>query len=158
MALGEGAFEAWAAASRVAGTCAGEKPRVTIVARSWLDGCGAGSGAGSEADDCVDKLSDELHDDWLVVEPVRGEAERCSTERQRGMLGSGAVRGSLDSIIETTIFSSSSEVIWRWFPRLRLLAHESCLRILGRTMSIRADSVPKSTASSSATESTLPDS
>jgi len=73
------------------------------------------------------------------------------------MLRSGALSGSLASIMETTIFSKSSEVMCRSRPRLRLLAHESCLRMRGRMMSTGADSDVKSTASSSGTESTLPD-
>lgn len=48
--------------------------------------------------------------------------------------------------------------MWRSLPRLRLLAHESCLWILGRRISSGADSEVNSTASSSATESTLPES
>lgn len=71
--------------------------------------------------------------------------------------GRGAFKGSLHWIMPATIFSRSSEVIWRSL-RLRLLAQESCLRILGRAMSRAGVSEQNSTASSSTTESRLPDS
>ena len=119
----------------------------------------------SGSGDCgegADSSPEVWYDDSVVVEPVRsGSGARVvmdSTGGDRGMMGSGAVSGSLASMMETTIFSSSSEVMWRSRPRLRLLAHESCLCILGRTISTGLVSALRSTASSSATESTLPDS
>jgi hypothetical protein len=115
--------------------------------------------------DSMDGASELLQGDSVVVEPERSGAgallhvflgEGMGNEEQ--ISGRGASRGSLAWMMDATIFSRWSEVMWRSRPRLRLLAHESCLRILGRRISMGADSEVKSTASSSATESTLPDS
>lgn len=66
----------------------------------------------------------------------------------------GAERGALSLTMETIIFSKSSELVWRSL----VLVDESCLCILGRAMSRGAETDVNSTASSSATESTLLDS
>jgi hypothetical protein len=166
MALGEG-FAADCEVIRVIGTCEGEKPRVTIVGGA-LD---ADWAAGAACNDSIELFSELLvdGDDSEVVEPDRSGSDSGEVDvfsgwsasvggERAGMSGSGALSGILDSIIVTTILERSSEVMCRSLPRLRLLAHESCLRILGRRISTGADSVVKSTASSSATESTLPES
>jgi hypothetical protein len=65
----------------------------------------------------------------------------------------GAERGALSLTMDTIIFSKSSELM----RRSRRLVEESSLRILGR-ISRGADTEVKSTASSSAKDSTLPES
>jgi hypothetical protein len=135
----------------------GEKPRVMMVRL-----CATGSDTLSKGTDSGEVFSEVSHGDFVLLEldcsGTGGLAMLSSTDGERGKMGRGAFSGSLASTIERTIFSNSSEVMWRSRPRLRLLAHESCLCIVGRTMSIGADSVVKSRASSSATESTLPES
>lgn len=134
----------------------GEKPSVMMVP------CDGDSATGAACEDSMEGVSEESHGDSVVVEPDRSVSGDCAGFSRVGgeseMLRSGALSGSLASIMETTIFSKSSEVMCRSRPRLRLLAHESCRRIRGRMMSTGADSAVKSTASSSGTESTLPDS
>jgi hypothetical protein len=123
--------------------------------------------ASSGEDACCDDsegASDVLLGDSVVVEPDRSSAGvksigfSVSATGIGEISGRGAFRGSFCSTMETTIFSKSPEVICRSRPRLRLLAHESCRRILGRIISTGVESEVNSTASSSASESTLPDS
>ncbi len=118
---------------------------------------------GGEFVEWLEAISDTLLGEAsVVVEPERWssgwevegfDGSGMGRGKEAVMLGSGALNGTLASTMETTIFSRLSEVICR----LRLLAHESCRCILGLRMSTGAHSVLSSTASSSATESTLPD-
>lgn len=99
----------------------------------------------ADANETSEGCSEER--DSVVVDP----------ERVMAMMGEvlfdEAERGALSLTMETTIFSKSSELMWR----SRLLAEESSRRILGR-ISRGADTEVNSGVSSSASESTLPES
>lgn len=69
----------------------------------------------------------------------------------------GAEKGALSLTMDTIIFSMSSELVWR-SRLLRLLVDESCLSILGRAISRGAETEVNSMVSSSARDSTLPES
>jgi hypothetical protein len=118
------------------GTADGEKPRTTIVREV---------NSGDERGWDVSEVSSEALDgDSVVVDPDGSNVEVWMTGFWGGrngsaICGSGAVSGSFSWMIDTTIFSKSSDVMWRPDPRLRLLAHEFCRWILGR-MSTGADS------------------
>lgn len=99
----------------------------------------------ADANDTSEGCSEDC--DSVVVDP----------ERVMAMMGEvlfdGAERGALSLTMETTIFSKSSELMWR----SRRLAEDSSRRILGR-ISRGADTEVNSGVSSSARESTLPES
>jgi hypothetical protein len=135
-------------------TCEGEKPRTTVVRGIMME---------DRWESASEGWSDSLDGDWdsVVVEPDRsrvaagrGISLRGATE---GFAVVGAERGALSLTMDTIIFSKSSELMWR-SRLLRLLMEESWRRILGRAISRGAETEVNSTASSSASESTLPDS
>lgn len=134
---------------RLGGIWEGEKPQMTMVRDA---GAGAGACCGI---DSIEVCSELLHGDSDVVEPVRaGSGALLAFSSRSGefageMVGSGAVSGTLASMISTTSFSKSLDVMCLSRPRLRLLAHESCRSIRGRTISSGAESDVNSTASSS---------
>lgn len=116
-------------------------------------------------------MGEALYASESLVDPVRSRAwvagrgfsvEASSTCFSAGFeddingegKGEGKVRSSLVWMIEVTIFSNSSEEM---LHRLLLLEQESCLHILGRSLSV-GEAAVQSTASSSAMESTLADS
>lgn len=99
----------------------------------------------TDASDTSEGCSEER--DSVVVDPERVMAMRGE------VLFDGAERGALSLTMETTIFSKSSELMWR----SRRLAEESSRRILGR-ISRGAETEVNSGVSSSARESTLPES
>ena len=133
----------------------GEKPRTTVVCLGLI------SGDGSET---WDGLSEVLEGDCdsVLVDP---DLCRAGAGDGEGIfLGGvvvgwyvGAERGVLSFTIDTTILPKSSELMCR-SRLLLLLMEESCLQIWGRTISRGADTEVNSTASSSITESTLPES
>ena len=143
MALGEGALADWEVI-RLGGIWEGEKPQMTMVRDTGVD---AGTCWGI---DSIEVCSELLHGDSDVVEPDRSGScalllgfFSASGEVADRMVGSGAVSGTLASMISTTIFSRSLDVMCLSRPRLRLLAHESCRNIRGRAMSSVAFSLCK---------------
>lgn len=137
---------ACAGCGKVSGTGTSEGAKV------WEDsGAGCMSGEGCVASESLESC------DSVVVEPLRWGVEgSLAAAAARGEVAVGAESGAVSLTMETTIFSKSSEEMWRSLL-LRLLTVESRRCILGR-ISTGADSEMKSLASSSATESTLPES
>lgn len=125
-------------------------------ARAWtLRPSGGGNGEGCETSEIC---SDDC--DSVVVDPDRvraggagGTRSFCFVDAIKGDVCEGADRGALSLTIDTIIFSKSSELM----RRSRLVVEESSLRILGR-ISRGAETEVKSTVSSSAKDSTLPES
>jgi hypothetical protein len=160
MALGEGPF--WdCEVMRHTGTEEGENPRTTMVGRVWDEAISMGEGWWL---DSTEFASEDETEDSVVVDPECSMVGRqisgvCTGGwNEDARLGRG-LRVPLAWMMSTTIFSRSSEVMCLSLPRLLLLAQESCLLITGRTISNAGVSEWKSsTASSSMTESTLPES
>src|SRR3569833_903020 len=118
----------------------GAKPRTTVV-RLREDGSSGDEGA-SESSEGTSGL---LEGDSVVVEPDRcraggggetsltaGSGTTTVAVKGAAISGWGAVRGSFSVTMDTTIFSRSSEVMWRSLPRLRLLAHKTNQQNQGR--------------------------
>ena len=139
-------------------TCDGEKPLTTLVVLRSDE-------AESEVTDWAEGVNSELKEVSSVGCCVM-TLSACGMVVSRGgeyvlmlrVMGSS----SFFSLMVMTIFSRSSGVIWRSRPRLLLLT-ESFLRIRGCAMSRGADvdeevlSLSNSSASSSASESRLPE-
>src|SRR3569833_756012 len=118
----------------------GAMPRTTVV-RLREDGSAGDEGA-SESSEGTSGL---LEGDSVVVEPDRcraggggetsltaGSGTTTVAVKGAAISGWGAVRGSFSVTMDTTIFSRSSEVMWRSLPRLRLLAHKTNQQNQGR--------------------------
>lgn len=113
-----------------------------------------GIGEGCESSEiCSDDCDSVVVDPDLMRAGGADTGSCCLAAAMRGEVCDGAERGALSLTMETIIFSKSSELM----RRSRRVAEESSRCILGR-ISRGADTEVKSTVSSSARDSTLPDS